>query len=155
MNDGWRVKFQKKLSWNCVPAVLKLLWSHCEIFGFPAITEVRVVLKHLAILIENEYKEIKGMTSHCTTDFCRGIYIYLDWYQWVNSLTLIYMWFLTGVQPHGCVVKFGEVSAVRKMSYGNCEQLCLPGPGQFRWKNLCQCSTGFQMNSTTGKCQSM
>lgn len=46
----------------CVPAVLKLLWSHCEILGFPAITEVRVVLKHLAILIENEYKEIKGIT---------------------------------------------------------------------------------------------
>lgn len=62
----------------CVPVVLKLLWSNCEILGFPAITEVRVVLKHLAILIENEYKEIKGITSHCTTDFCRGIYIYLD-----------------------------------------------------------------------------
>lgn len=62
----------------CVPVVLKLLWSNCEILGFPAITEVRVVLKHLAKLIENEYKEIKGITSHCTTDFCRGIYIYLD-----------------------------------------------------------------------------
>lgn len=80
MNDGWRVKFKKKFLWNCVFVVLKLLWLYCEILGFFVIIEVRVVFKYLVILIENEYKEIKGIIFYCIIDFCRGIYIYLDWY---------------------------------------------------------------------------
>lgn len=105
----------------------------------------------------------------CT--FCSCMYIFLNVHTCIRTFLLcivstvnLYMhvaWMLyilltiTATQSHGCVVKFGEVSTARKMSYGNCEQLCLPGPGQFRWKNLCQCSTGFQMNSTSGKCESM
>lgn len=45
----------------CVPAVLKLLWSNCEIFWFPHdITEVRVVFKYLA---KFNIKKLKGYFS--------------------------------------------------------------------------------------------
>lgn len=62
----------------CVFVVLKLLWLNCEILGFFVIIEVRVVFKYLVKLIENEYKEIKGIIFYCIIDFCRDINIYLD-----------------------------------------------------------------------------
>lgn len=62
----------------CVFVVLKLLWFYCEILGFFVIIEVRVVFKYLVKLIENEYKEIKGIIFYCIIDFCRDINIYLD-----------------------------------------------------------------------------
>lgn len=63
MNDGCRVKLQKTSMKLCVPDVLKLLRPHCEIFGIPAIKEVRVVFKYLEKFIKNENKEIKGISS--------------------------------------------------------------------------------------------